>query len=376
MNNLLKGILKINVILFILCFYNGAIAQNLNEEYSIYGSVKGISNGTAVLGLVLPYKTIVFNDSSKIVDGKFKFNGHLDQPIWVVIGAHSDSDKAGWLTSQFMLDAGDIELSVFGGDEDLVTGSRQNALCQSLEQKYQHVFDSISKAEKNISDGKMENDTSKVILARQDEQKALQDIKKIVIDNLNGENKYVAAYWAYQFFKNSTWREREEILNNAPEELLKSVYLKPMNEDTKRAKLVDVGNIAPDFELFDLDGKRYTNVDFKGKYYILEFSASWCHWCKVELPYLKELHQSAKDKNFELITVNVDKKKEDWRDDVLKEDLPWKVLSDMKAFGGIAKSYNVRGIPQMFLINPEGKIIAKGLRGKKVITTVNNFLLD
>ncbi len=120
---------------------------------------------------------------------------------------------------------------------------------------------------------------------------------------------------------------------------------------------------APGFVQPDVNGKTLSLEDFKGKYVLVDFWASWCTPCRVEIPELKSVYEKYKDKNFTILSISLDKDKEKWMSALTHEQMTWPQLSDLKGDqNSAAKAYKVLGIPANFLIDPNGKIIAVGIR--------------
>lgn len=120
---------------------------------------------------------------------------------------------------------------------------------------------------------------------------------------------------------------------------------------------------APGFTQPDVNGKTLSLEDFKGKYVLVDFWASWCTPCRVEIPELKSVYEKYKDKNFTILSISLDKDKEKWMSALTQEQMTWPQLSDLKGDqNSAAKAYKVLGIPANFLIDPNGKIIAVGIR--------------
>ena len=121
---------------------------------------------------------------------------------------------------------------------------------------------------------------------------------------------------------------------------------------------------AKDFEQADPNGKMVKLSSFRGKYVLLDFWASWCGPCRVENPHVVAAYHKFKDKNFTVLGVSLDKDKRDWIDAIEKDKLVWTQVSDLQFWNNAAAAlYGVRGIPQNYLIDPAGNIIAKDLRG-------------
>lgn len=129
-------------------------------------------------------------------------------------------------------------------------------------------------------------------------------------------------------------------------------------------KPVSVGQIAPDFELPDAQGVNHKLSDFKGKYVLLDFWASWCAPCREENPNIVKQYQAFKSKNFTVLGVSLDEDKSDWLKAIKDDNLSWTHLSELKRWDGkVTLLYKVEGIPASFLLDPQGKIVAKNLRG-------------
>lgn len=132
------------------------------------------------------------------------------------------------------------------------------------------------------------------------------------------------------------------------------------------------GETAPAFTLPDQNGKTVSLADFRGKYVMLDFWASWCGPCKGELPYLKEIWEQYKDKNFVLLSVTCDKNNEAWKKAITNEGMNWYHVSAKDT--DLLDKYDAQGIPRIVLIDKEGKIVADELRGKAIMREVNKVI--
>ncbi len=154
------------------------------------------------------------------------------------------------------------------------------------------------------------------------------------------------------------------LFNNLSDNLKKTSLGKYFAIELDKGKYTSIGSMAPDFTEKSPEGKDIKLSDFKGKYVLLDFWASWCGPCRQENPSVVNAYQKYKDKNFTVLGVSLDKAKAPWVKAIADDKLAWQHVSDLNYFNGkVANLYHIESIPQNFLINPEGKIVAKNLRG-------------
>jgi peroxiredoxin len=140
-------------------------------------------------------------------------------------------------------------------------------------------------------------------------------------------------------------------------------YLAQMILDDKK----NTGMILADFSQPDTAGNMIKLSSFRGKYVLLDFWASWCGPCRAENPNVVKAFNKYKDKNFTILAVSLDKAKPAWLDAIKMDNLTWTHVSDLQGWANtVALQYQIFSIPQNYLLDPEGKVIGKNLRGNSL----------
>lgn len=184
----------------------------------------------------------------------------------------------------------------------------------------------------------------------------------------NYPNTHAAALIINNFLTKQKELSEVETLYNKLTSRIQNAYLgKKLKATIEQMKITAVGSIAPDFTLQTPEGTDLNLSSFKGKYVLLDFWASWCAPCLREVPNVKNVYDKYHEKGFEILSVSLDNNKDNWTTAIENHKLNWAHVSSLKGWKcPVVELYHVTGVPAMFLLDKEGKILAKGLRGDEL----------
>lgn len=346
-----------------------------SKDYVIEGEIKGFGDGI----MYVTSETIdgYNNDTVFVTNDRFTYRSTTEHPIQLWFMPSDNEPCNYWRTYGFFLfvENSHVPIQVNAAVEKrLENAVFLNSPVQSEFEKIKAtgIIDSITNFRSQLRQLQQTNDTVTLKI----KQEAFEEMVNESIEQLFAldfaKNSVAAVFTIHQYFPFLSIERLETILQRFSPSLEPSVYLEKMQERIRRTRRMAVGNQAPDFKLEDIDGKQYTLSDFAGKMVLIDFTASWCHWCKVEIPFIEQVYEAMKGKDFEIISVYLDKKREDWVKDVKKSNHPWKCLSDIKAWskGGMAYDYNTGGIPDLLLLDQQGRILCRGTRGEETLKMV------
>lgn len=328
--------MKAIILFFMSCFLS--FAQN-NKNFVLKGKCLGISNQY----LYLNYENI--KDSCFVVKDEFIFKGKVTNKTTNANFILNGIPTA--MTRNFYIENTQVEL-------DLVVNPKDYQGTKVI------FFDAVNFkggfANQLVLDFEKLFNINKDISNRKDKLYSKMDsiVKYHPDDHFSGDLLSIL-----------TWDDTLD------KEKLKSIYEKINNKNQSEysintiennlypEKFIKIDDNVFDFKLPNQDGILFDTTKLKGKYYLIDFWASWCAPCRKSFPDLIMVYEKFKDKNFDVLTVSIDKDLENWKKAIKKDKLVWNnVVENKDFFGEIVKKYKVSYVPKNFLINPEGKIIA------------------
>lgn len=202
---------------------------------------------------------------------------------------------------------------------------------------------------------------------------AIAEAKKAFIKEHS--SKPVGAFIAHNESLSADFDKVKELLNALDEKLADNEFYQAVEAKYDVLVRVSVGKEAPDFTLNSPEGKPVSLSSFRGKLLLLDFWASWCGPCRKENPNVVKVYEEYKDKGFDILGVSLDNNKDRWLQAIKSDGLVWNHVSDLKGWKSEAAAiYSVRGIPHTILIDQNGVIIAKNLRGDALRAKIAELL--
>ncbi|WNB18295.1 peroxiredoxin family protein [Marivirga arenosa] len=253
---------------------------------------------------------------------------------------------------------GKLEIS---GSKDMEYMEQLQDIMKKQNEEVQKINQEFMAARNAKDDEKMKNIQDDFLLMQ---EKKKEDIKKKVEEMLPS----LAAIQAMNFFNpNDDFQFMKDVADRIaeahPNSEMASFYKKQMDEMAK----ISVGAQAPNFTMPNPEGEEVSLSDFKGDYVLVDFWAAWCKPCRAENPNIVEAYNKYKDQGFQILGVSLDKKREDWLKAIEQDNLDWTQVSELKYWQTpIVQEYKINGIPFSLLLDPEGKIVAKNLRGERL----------
>lgn len=388
----MKAISKYLEILIILFATQSTFAFASTAGYVIDGHISGKTTGMKVY-LKSGDKTSIV-DSTFIKNGVFQFKGKIDYP-WlynIVIQKNKYPRKKGIPNYQpiipIFLENGTIKISAdldsipeedytqkgdynyngitFTGDflnrryRSLMTnyGMRRAKWLAVDEEYYKYYY-----PEKGLTRGPV-LDGVKIVA---EEQKAINEqssyVKKFILENANNVlGLFAAQNFSYTFTKQAM----DSIISAFPKQVLENKIGQKFLAKAEVYRNSAVGAHYSDLNFADDKGNpvKLSEKIKQGRYTLLEFWASWCGPCREGIPYLKQVYNLYHAQGFDIISVSMDSKKSEWLKATAAEKMPWLQVSELKAFNGPAsKLYNFKGIPTVLMIDPNGIIVSRDMRG-------------
>ncbi|AZA54500.1 AhpC/TSA family protein [Chryseobacterium sp. G0201] len=342
----------IKKIILIVIITLSSVYTSLAYKYTIDVNLKNLSGKVSLYKLGSEKKI----HSLQTIDGIFKIEGSVDEAgIYAIIGSK--------FIASFVIKDGLIK--IYGDFNDIknikIEDNGENPI-HELWSKRKNILDSLTELiDDKLKRSKKVNNISEY--RKLDGQKRAYQLieNKFIEDSIvrSNPNKYWALYVLDDNFDNFELAVTKRLFDELSPDLRKNSLGKVIEAKIKSGKkILSVGEKAPDFTSLTRSGSVKKLKDYRGKYVVVNFWASWCIPCRNEIQELKKIYKkTSQNKRVEFISISLDDNRAAWITALKQEKMPWVNLSDLEGFGSkLPISYNVKEIPYNLVIDPKGKI--------------------
>jgi peroxiredoxin len=357
------------------------------KNYTIEGTIEGVTEGQAILQKIIDGKPTPI-DTAVIAEGKFTFTGSEEEPQIYLI----------------FVDKNRTPIMFFGENKHIIVTADDETKLNDAKIEGSPITDILTKFTEEVPEqgrmnelneeyqkARMTSDKEKMEAIAAEANELMQEQKAYFIqfikdntDNVVGANMALNAMREFemdefkelvaQFESNLGEHQYVAKLKEALEQMEKAEEMQKEAAEKKAAaeKATSIGAIAPDFTLETVDGEQLSLSSLKGKYVLVDFWASWCKPCRNENPNVVKAYKKFNAKGFDVLSVSLDKDSVKWKEAIKADGLVWNQVIDSK--GDIAQVYGVQGIPFTLLLDKEGKIVEKNLRGEALEEKLTELL--
>ncbi len=338
-----------------------AVAQKKVPQFVITAKVAHFTDSVVYLnyGTLGSSKT----DTVKVTNGSFTFKGHVNEPVPGFIFSKTYKVKIDLFIENTPISIVDDVDSVYSTK---VTGKGATKEFQEFNEKLMDNRKRTIALFQKIYDLKQAGDSvaAKALQAKADSQYAWEFKARIAYPGEHPKS-YVGAKELLGYTSTNTLGSAIQMFDKLDPSIKESNIGKEIAARIELLSKVEEGKPAQEFTQSTPDGKSVKLANYKGRYVLIEFWASWCGPCRAENPNLLKQYNMYNNKGFDILSVSLDKEREPWVKAVEHDALPWTQVSDLKGWNNeVAVLYGIRAVPASFLVDPSGKIVATGLRGE------------
>jgi peroxiredoxin len=332
------------------------------ESFTLQGEITDYESGWVHM-LKREQGQFITLDSIMVDNGVFVFEGKIDQPRFTYLKLEGQQNYV-----TFFLEPGEIALKVSADNpgEPEISGSQSHAVYLAYLDDSKHYDKKMSDLYVEFHEAENEENEERMAEIRTQYEELEKEKKEYIVRYINENTASpVAAYIALRNLSQLGIDELETITAGIDPTIGQSSYVVDLNQRVDRLRNVQIGKTAPDFTMNDTTDNPVALSSLRGKYLLVDFWAAWCPPCRAENPNIVAAYQKYHDKGFDVLGVSLDRKREDWIKAIHDDQLTWHHVSDLKFWSNEAAAlYAVNSIPSSVLLDPDGVIIARNLKGE------------
>lgn len=352
------GVWTIAVMAFFSCGANDSATEGMVQ---VSGKIENFPDGLVILSQFTDSRPKVLDTLKVSPSGEFTYELAVDTPTFYELNLY------GQKVVRLALYKEDVELKYnFSDPASLaIEGSQDTKEMLKIERLMEAYQLEVNKLNEAYYEAMSKNDTEAIKKIQSDAMILESNQSTRVKEMIQSMGNSFAPLAAVGLLNpKNDFPFMDELVTKLNDNYPGTVSILQMKQQLDEMRALSVGQPAPEIELPSPDGTMVKLSDLRGKYVLIDFWAAWCKPCRQENPNVVRLYNQYKDKGFEVFGVSLDRTKEDWVKAIADDKLAWTQVSDLKYFNSAAAElYQIQAIPATYMIDPDGKIIAKDLRG-------------